>query len=254
MPRVLPEQIVASKNQGFSKIESHASESQPTTKRRWNLLKSVFGVSANSKQSDHRTPGNGPDENTDGLKGTPSEKTAQDHDGSTNSSNESLRLKSYQSFSFRFSLEWMDRPQWPSKNKRLFNPCLPSATQTHIEHRQSTTGLDGYETTSEYGSDGNSEKSTKSSGDSQEKSDTDGTVQAKTRDLVSMPEKEARRQGPEAVTISKFAASKYAGRALAEWAQVVSECDSFFSRRRDEGVPSDELVETPMLGVESFRK
>lgn len=49
-------------------------------------------------------------------------------------------------------------------------------------------------------------------------------------------------------------ASKYAGRALAEWAQIVSECDSFFSRRRDEGVPCDRMVETPTLGVESFRK
>lgn len=49
-------------------------------------------------------------------------------------------------------------------------------------------------------------------------------------------------------------ASKYAGRALAEWAQIVTECDSFFSRRRNEGVPCDKMVETPTLGVESFRK
>jgi hypothetical protein len=48
--------------------------------------------------------------------------------------------------------------------------------------------------------------------------------------------------------------SKYAGRALAEWAHIVSECDSFFARRRDEGVPTDRVVETPTLGVESFRK
>ncbi|EEP82531.1 predicted protein [Uncinocarpus reesii 1704] len=48
--------------------------------------------------------------------------------------------------------------------------------------------------------------------------------------------------------------SKYAGRALAEWSLVVSECDCFFQRRRDEGVPYDNLVEIPMLGVESFRK
>jgi hypothetical protein len=49
-------------------------------------------------------------------------------------------------------------------------------------------------------------------------------------------------------------ASKYAGRALAEWAHIVTECDSFFARRRDEGVPCDRMVETPMLGVEGFRK
>ena len=52
----------------------------------------------------------------------------------------------------------------------------------------------------------------------------------------------------------RLVASKYAGRALAEWAQVVSECDNFFERRRDEGVPCDSMVETPTLGVESFRK
>jgi len=52
----------------------------------------------------------------------------------------------------------------------------------------------------------------------------------------------------------RMVASKYAGRALAEWQHVVSECDSFFERRRDEGVPSDQQVETPMLSIESFRK
>jgi hypothetical protein len=45
----------------------------------------------------------------------------------------------------------------------------------------------------------------------------------------------------------------YSGRALAEWAQVVQECGNFFERRREEGVPLDRLIETPMLGVESFR-
>jgi hypothetical protein len=49
-------------------------------------------------------------------------------------------------------------------------------------------------------------------------------------------------------------ASKYAGRALVEWLQVVVECDNFFERRREEGVPCDSMVEIPTLGVESFRK
>jgi len=46
----------------------------------------------------------------------------------------------------------------------------------------------------------------------------------------------------------------YVGRALAEWALVVGECQGFFERRRGEGVPSDRLVETPTLGVEVFRR
>jgi hypothetical protein len=48
--------------------------------------------------------------------------------------------------------------------------------------------------------------------------------------------------------------SKYSGRALAEWALVVTECQNFFERRKAEGVPTDKLVETPTLGVETFRK
>lgn len=48
--------------------------------------------------------------------------------------------------------------------------------------------------------------------------------------------------------------SKYAGRALAEWAFLVIECKNFFERRRVEGVPSYHMVETPTLGVEPFRK
>lgn len=46
----------------------------------------------------------------------------------------------------------------------------------------------------------------------------------------------------------------YMGRALAEWTLVVNECQNFFERRRNEGVPSNKQVETPSLGVESFRR
>lgn len=48
--------------------------------------------------------------------------------------------------------------------------------------------------------------------------------------------------------------SRYSGRALAEWTWVVNECQNFFERRRNEGVPSNSLIETPTLGVESFRR
>ena len=48
--------------------------------------------------------------------------------------------------------------------------------------------------------------------------------------------------------------AKYAGRALAEWAVLISECQNFFERRRAEGVPTYQMVETPMLGVDPFRK
>ena len=48
--------------------------------------------------------------------------------------------------------------------------------------------------------------------------------------------------------------ARYSGRALAEWTLVVNECQNFFERRRNEGVPSNRMVETPTLGVESFRR
>ena len=48
--------------------------------------------------------------------------------------------------------------------------------------------------------------------------------------------------------------SKYAGRSLAEWGMVVSECNSFVDRRRDEGVLGLKEVEVPTLGVEGLRR
>ncbi|RKF59529.1 putative protein family upf0592 protein [Erysiphe neolycopersici] len=51
-----------------------------------------------------------------------------------------------------------------------------------------------------------------------------------------------------------IASSIYKGRALAEWAIVVGECNGFLERRRNEGVPNLKLVEVPMLGVEGFRR
>jgi hypothetical protein len=49
------------------------------------------------------------------------------------------------------------------------------------------------------------------------------------------------------------ATSRYSGRALSEWAQILSECRNFYVRRKQEGVPRDDLVETPTMGVETFR-
>ena len=54
--------------------------------------------------------------------------------------------------------------------------------------------------------------------------------------------------------IHEMANSKYSGVALAEWAGLVSECQSFYERRRLEGVVTLKFVETPTLGVETFRK
>lgn len=48
--------------------------------------------------------------------------------------------------------------------------------------------------------------------------------------------------------------SKYSGRALAEWAVLINECQNFFERRKYEGVMGLKRVETPTLGVEALRR
>ena len=48
--------------------------------------------------------------------------------------------------------------------------------------------------------------------------------------------------------------NKNAGRALAEWADSVKESDAFFQKRRSEGVPSYQEVETPTLDIDQFRR
>lgn len=64
------------------------------------------------------------------------------------------------------------------------------------------------------------------------------------------PDVEARRPRSAAAV----SACTYAGRSLAEWTLVVNECQNFFDRRRSEGVPTASHVETPTLGIESFRR
>ena len=108
----------------------------------------------------------------------------------------------HRNHSFKFSLEWMDRPHNTGKERRLYPPRLPLPAQTYLQRRN---------------------------GEPQE----DPSCK------------------PEGVAVGS---SKYVGRALAEWAIVVIECQNFYSRRKAEGIPSDKWVETPTLGVETFRK
>lgn len=231
-----------------STAEADSTESQPPQKRRWSVLKSMFGGSARS--GDGSSSSDDSDSNVIDGATTPEEGT--NGRGNHRNSFEAVRPKTpHQPYTFRFSLEWMDRPQWPSKNKRLFAPCLPVGAQLHLQRRHSGVRESEYDTASDYESESGTEESRSSS--HQEKSV--GGEQVKELapfniDQGKILTKEEARCAP----LDNLAASKYAGRALAEWAQVVSECDSFFARRRDEGVPSDRMVETPTLGVESFRK
>lgn len=108
----------------------------------------------------------------------------------------------HRSHSFKFSLEWMDRPYNTGKERRLYPPRLPLPAQMYLQRRP---------------------------GELQE-------------------DASCKLEGPA------IGSSKYVGRALAEWAIVVIECQNFFSRRKAEGIPADKWVETPTLRVETFRR
>ncbi|KAE8382553.1 DUF1765-domain-containing protein [Aspergillus bertholletiae] len=248
IPAAPPEQNAASISSSSAKTESTSSDAQPP-KKRWNLLKAMFGGSS-SKSNGEASPSSSSEESLD-TTGSDSaasvDKRMDEISQSNNSSGELPRPKTaHQPYSFKFSLEWMDRPQWPSKNKRLFTPCLPVAAQIHLQLRRSADADDE--------SDIDSDEESESGSVREDPPSTMETATLKSTNTGSKPEKGPNKQAPELVISHPLVASKYVGRALAEWAQIVSECDSFFARRRDEGVPSDRMVETPTLGVESFRK
>ena len=130
----------------------------------------------------------------------------------------------------------------------FFEPGLPRKTLYHVQHQRSAKALRNSTTTDESidprrdadastTSTRNSYATTKTSVDEE----TDSAIFAHIEDSKILRNE-------------RIVASKYAGRALAEWAVIISEFDNFFDRRLKEGVPSDELVETPTLSVENLKK
>ncbi|OJK05224.1 hypothetical protein ASPACDRAFT_21244 [Aspergillus aculeatus ATCC 16872] len=240
---------------GSALSKPEPAENQPPTKKKWSILRAMFGGSSNSRTGGEGSSSSSSDESdssgSDAV-GT-AEKPPDNQWRQPNGPGELGRPRTaHQPYSFKFSLEWMDRPQWPSKNKRLFTPCLPVGSQLHLQLRKALAKQSECDTTSEYVSATEGDDDAMSDGrqtspysDDQDETPTEDTADSdKTTDGLDF----------KLALNDRFAASKYAGRALAEWAQIVSECDNFFARRRDEGVPCDRLVETPTLGVESFRK
>ncbi|CAG7924658.1 unnamed protein product [Penicillium olsonii] len=249
IPPAPPDQATQHRRTGSA---DSAGSDGPPSKRRWGLFKSMFGSSSSSRPAESNKNGSS-DDSESGADSTvtPESKCMDDHEPTpSNSAEELVQPKPlHQPFFFKFSLEWMDRPQWPTKNKRLFTPCLPVASQLHVDHRRSPDKSE-YDTASENPAASDIESETNSPNSDQDTptqptSDWPRTPTTKNSPLPELPPQPSH---------SHLLSSKYAGRALAEWAHIVSECDSFFARRRDEGVPTDHMVETPTLGVESFRK
>ncbi|WEW55112.1 hypothetical protein PRK78_000540 [Emydomyces testavorans] len=232
---------------------------QTQPKKRWKMLRSIFGNSSNSKPGEVTPPGSNADE-PDSL----DERGPESHVGPAdpkcpqpNGDGSNEAQKHYRAFTFRFCLEWTDRPRCLPRNRRLFPPSLPAQTQIFL---QSTRNAAISSSDSGSGSVSNSLSETSSDLESDTDYVEDGL---NIPSMATSPPVVVSASTPKEMPLapifqfsgsSSLVASKYAGRALAEWGMVVSECDCFFQRRRDEGVPRDGLVETPMLGVESFRK
>ncbi|KAN0117051.1 DUF1765 domain containing protein [Hyaloscypha variabilis] len=123
----------------------------------------------------------------------------------------------HRAFSFKFSLEWSQHFEKPSKlssssdsrsERRLCPPRLPAPAQAWLN----------------------------------------ATVPGVSKEVGARDPK----TGYGGMERGKRA--KYAGRALAEWVLVVGECNNFLERRKAEGVPGLKWVEVPTLGVEGFRR
>lgn len=226
----------------------------PPAKRRWGLLRSMFGASRGAEGSNDSTTDESESSSSE-LNLTPESKCMDSHDQTPNHSSDDLsRPKTaHQPYFFKFSLEWTDRPQWPTKNKRLFSPCLPIASQVHVEQLRSPPKSEDQENASDCSSDSTHE-TTETTPQSCDLKDEPTQLALPTQSREMTTKDSPLPELPSQPLFDHLIPSKYSGRALAEWAHIVSECDSFFARRRDEGVPSDRTVETPTLGVETFRK
>lgn len=188
--------------------------------KKWGLLRTIIGTSKQEEKKP-QSPAR-----------VPVEKKVQTQQEIAEEQLE-IERQSYRAFTFKFSLEWADRLdrrlQTPGP-MRIAPPKLPLPAQTLI-HSKSRTG----------------------SHSSDSPPGTMETVFTDARSINSDSNKSVDIQAMEPKGDAK-ATAKYTGRALAEWTLVVMECGSFFDRRRSEGVPGNRWVETPNLGVESFKR
>lgn len=177
-------------------------------KGKWNILRSLIGVSSKQNtKSKSSSPSAKDKENASKTTNAAAGKTSNDTpspDRPTASQTPAPAPAppTHRSYSFRFSLEWVDKRFGTYQNMRLQPPRLPVPAQTLL--LQNGINIEAV--------------------------------------IPSQP------LGAAATS------STYAGRALAEWTFVSHECQNFFDRRKNEGVPTNRQVETPTLNVEAFRR
>jgi hypothetical protein len=198
-----------------------------TQKKRWSMIPKMF-----TPASDNLAPTANVEAKlerarlaTASARARPTSMVAPSHKSTISSSSSESGSSSptlpYRAFAFKFSLEWhpgqtMTHAQRAafSRDRKLGSPQLPAPAQRWIN------GIERHD----HGA-GEALK-----------------AQSKAREI-----KAEKRMGDVAM-------EKYAGRALAEWALLVLECNNFVERRGSEGVPNLRLMEVPTLGVDGFKK
>lgn len=178
-------------------------------KGKWNILRSFIGggskQSAKSKSPAQAAKSKESASKPSNVNGAKTSNESPSHDKpaiSETPAPASAPAPSHRSYSFRFSLEWVDKRFGTYQSMRLQPPRLPLPAQMLLQRKEINIG----------------------------------------------PVNPVRPTGAAATS------STYAGRALAEWTFVSHECQNFFDRRKNEGVPANKLVETPSLNVEAFRR
>lgn len=222
-----------SHSSALNSIPQADNQITPNGKKRWSVFRglNMFGATGGNQRPGEVTPPGSPDEPaTSGVnngKGT----------GLNNAgiSKQSCRPTTppHQVLSFKFSLEWSAQRPDTSRPRGISPPVLPTNAHTILlgQHRQSSESGDS-------GGSGGSGGSVVSGSSS----NSDAKTRTRTGEIKPMK--------PGA---HETATARYSGRALAEWSQVLGECRHFYLRRKAEGVPRDCLVETPTMGVETFR-
>lgn len=176
---------------------------ETATKGRWNILRSFIG-GAPKQLTKSRSP-DPPRKDKENMK-VPDTKASVPETNATakngTAETPSPSPPTHRSYSFRFSLEWVDKRFGTYQNMRLNPPRLPLPAQVLLQ----TKGLN----------------------------------------ITAVHSCQP--------TGAAVTSSRYAGRALAEWTFISHECQNFFDRRKNEGVPANKQVETPTLAVEAFRR
>ncbi|KAE9987587.1 hypothetical protein EG328_002228 [Venturia inaequalis] len=233
-------------NQDFrprSNSNNSDSETEADEKvgKKWTLLRTIIGTSkqetSKSKTSSRSTSsassnGSAPrDSKTPPTTLGPTQ-TQQQKDEQAKKD----EIPTHRAFSFKFSLEWVDRLdrrlQTPG-SMRIQPPRLPVAAQQLLQSSRTSVHT--------------------STSPDQAPLTVAGVGGTLGIDPTGGSGNGIEIRGVEPVGEEKIQA-KYTGRALAEWALVVGECQSFFERRRAEGVGQAKWIETPGLGVEAFKR